>query len=77
MSRLTDERVRWALIVAVGALLLVALDIWWIATYRHGYPFDVDEAGYTGIGLVDYIGFKAGGLHGWWKPFRRRPSTRR
>lgn len=67
MPRLTDERVRWALIVAVGALLLVALDIWWIATYRHGYPLDVDEAGYTGIGLVDYIGFKAGGLHGWWE----------
>lgn len=58
---------RWALVVAIGALVLFAIDIWWFETYRHGFPLDVDEAGYTTIGLIDYIGLKGGGLHGWWE----------
>lgn len=62
-----SERARWALVVATGALLLVAIDVWWVATYRHGYPLDVDEAGYTTIALADYFGLQAGGLHGWWE----------
>lgn len=62
-----SERARWALIVALGALLLVALNVWWVATYRHGYPFDVDEAGYTSIALIDYLGLRGAGLHGWWE----------
>ncbi len=62
-----SERARWALVVAAGALLLVAIDVWWVATYRHGYPLDVDEAGYTTIALADYFGLRGGGLHGWWE----------
>jgi len=62
-----SERARWALVVAAGALLLLAIDVWWVATYRHGYPLDVDEAGYTTIALADYFGLKSGGLHGWWE----------
>jgi hypothetical protein len=57
---------RWALIVALGCLVLAAINIWWVAKYRHGFPMDVDEYGYTSIGLNDYFGLKAGGLHGWW-----------
>lgn len=62
-----SQRARWALIVALGSLALVALDVWWVATFRHGYPFDVDEAGYTSIALADYLGLRGGGLHGWWE----------
>lgn len=58
---------RWALLVAVGALILVAIDVWWFLTYRDGFPLDVDEAGYTTIGLQDYLGYQGGGLHGWWE----------
>lgn len=58
---------RWALVVALGALLLVAIDVWWFLTYRDGFPLDVDEAGYTTIGLMDYLGYQGGGLHGWWE----------
>ncbi|HKB51483.1 MAG TPA: hypothetical protein VKC63_08640 [Solirubrobacterales bacterium] len=47
--------------------MLVAIDIWWFETYRNGFPLDVDEAGYTTIGLIDYLGLKGGGLHGWWE----------
>ncbi len=61
-----SQRGRWALVVLVAALLLVALDAWWLATYRHGYPFDVDEAGYMSISLDNYIGLDTGGLSGWW-----------
>lgn len=58
---------RWAVVVALGALVLVAIDIWWIATYRQGFPLNVDEAGYTSIGLIDWIGLETNGLHGWWE----------
>jgi len=63
----SSERARWALVVAVGALALVVINLWWIAEYRHGYPFNVDEAGYTSIGLVDYFGLRGEGLTGWWE----------
>jgi Dolichyl-phosphate-mannose-protein mannosyltransferase len=66
MSLPASERLRWALLVGALALALVAFDAWWIATHRHGYPLDVDEAGYTAIGLVDYFGLREGGLDGWW-----------
>jgi hypothetical protein len=54
-------------VVLAGALLVGAINVWWIVENRHGYPFNVDEYGYTGIGLNDWLGFKNGGLHGWWE----------
>lgn len=67
MWQRTSSGQRWALVVAFGALLLVAIDVWWFLTYRDGFPLNVDEAGYTTIGVVDYLGLKGGGLHGWWE----------
>lgn len=67
-----SERSRWILVVAIGCLLLVALDLWWVAKYRHGFPLDVDESGYTTIGLNDYFGLQNGGLHGWWEAFQNQ-----
>lgn len=61
-----SERARWALIVAVGTLVLVGINLWWVFTYRKGFPLNVDEAGYTSIGLTDWLGFQNAGLHGWW-----------
>jgi 4-amino-4-deoxy-L-arabinose transferase-like glycosyltransferase len=61
-----SERGRWTLAVAVGILLLVALNVWWVMTYRYGYPLNVDENGYTSIALNDWLGFENGGPHGWW-----------
>jgi len=58
---------RWALAVAIGALVLVAIDVWWFVTYRDGFPLNVDEAGYTAIGVIDWIGLENEGLHGWWE----------
>ena len=62
-----SERVRWALAVGAAGLVLLALDAWWVATHRHGYPLNIDEAAYTSIGLIDYFALRAGGLHGWWE----------
>lgn len=67
MLRQASPAQRWALVVAIGALVLVAIDFWWFLTYRDGFPLDVDEAGYTTIGLTDYLGYQSGGLHGWWE----------
>ena len=61
-----SERGRWALAVAAGVLALSALNLWWVLTYRKGFPLNVDEAGYTSIALTDWLGFHNGGLHGWW-----------
>ena len=61
-----SERGRWTLAVLAGVLLLMALNLWWVLTYRKGFPLDVDEAGYTSIALIDWLGFHNGGLHGWW-----------
>jgi len=58
---------KWALIVAIGCLVMAAINVWWVATYRHGYPLDVDENGYTMIGIVDFFGWESGGIHGWWE----------
>ena len=63
---------RWALIVALGCLAMVAINVWWVATYRHGYPMDVDENGYTMIGLIDFLGFESGGISGWWEAFQNQ-----
>ncbi len=65
-----SERARWALIVALGTLALVALNLWWVLAYRKGFPLNVDEAGYTSIALTDWLGFHNGGPHGWWSAFQ-------
>jgi hypothetical protein len=57
---------RWALIVAAGCLAMAALNFWWIVSYRKGFPLNVDEAGYTAIGVNNYLGWVGGGLRGWW-----------
>jgi 4-amino-4-deoxy-L-arabinose transferase-like glycosyltransferase len=62
-----SERLRWALLVAAAGLLLLSFDVWWIATHRHGYPLNIDEAAYATIGLTDYLGLRDGGLHSWWE----------
>lgn len=69
---LRGERGRWLLIIAFGCLLLAAMDAWWVVAHRHGYPLDVDESGYTTIGLNDYFGLKNGGLQGWWEAFQNQ-----
>lgn len=66
LSRLSPTW-RWGLVVAFGCLVLAAINAWWVAKYRHGFPFNVDEYGYTSIGVNDYLGFENGGLHGWWE----------
>lgn len=58
---------RWGLIVVAGCLVMVAINVWWVAVYRHGYPMDVDENGYTSIGVIDFLGFENSGLSGWWE----------
>jgi HPP family/Dolichyl-phosphate-mannose-protein mannosyltransferase len=61
-----NERIRWTLAVVAGLLLLAGVNLWWVLTYRKGFPLNVDEAGYTSIALTDWLGFHNGGLHGWW-----------
>jgi 4-amino-4-deoxy-L-arabinose transferase-like glycosyltransferase len=60
------KRRRWALIVGVAALLLAVVNLWWVATHRRDYPFDIDEAGYTTWALLEYFALQSGGLGGWW-----------
>ncbi|HEX3243232.1 MAG TPA: glycosyltransferase family 39 protein [Solirubrobacterales bacterium] len=68
-----SDRGRWALVVLAAAIALLALDAWWIATYRHGFPLDIDEAGYMSFAFNDYLGLKLNGLHGWWDTIQGTP----
>jgi hypothetical protein len=60
------ERRRWGLIAGLAALLLVAVNLWWVASQRHDYPFDIDEAGYTTWALLEHFALRSEGLGGWW-----------
>jgi hypothetical protein len=67
IERMTDSENRgWLLAVVTGIAMIVAMNVWWIATYRHGYPLTIDESGYTAFALEDYFALQSGGLHGWW-----------
>lgn len=61
MWRRASPRARGAAVVALGAILLAGLNLWWVVTYRRGYPFDIDEAGYTTHALLEYFALKSGG----------------
>ena len=37
----------------------------WIWLYRYAQPFDIDEAGYLSIALLDYHALVSNGLPGW------------
>ena len=62
-----SENQRWGIGVAIGCLILAAIHVWWVVTYRQGFPLDVDEAGYTAIGLNSYFALENGGLDAWWE----------
>lgn len=51
-----------------------ALDVWWVEHYRSGYPFDIDEAGYSTFGFVDYYGLHYQGISGWWEAIQHQPT---
>lgn len=55
-----------------SGLLLLALDAWWLTTYRHRFPLHIDEAAYTTIGLNDYLGLESGGPRGWWQAIQEQ-----
>lgn len=72
-QRLSSAK-RWGIVVAAAALFLAALNIWWVWTYRDGYPMDIDEAGYTTFGLVHYLGLEYGGIQGWWEAIQAQQT---
>lgn len=74
MRGLQRTSVRWGLLVLGVAVLLAVLDVWWVHHYRSGYPFDIDEAGYTTFGFIDYFGLHYGGINGWWEAIQHQPT---
>jgi hypothetical protein len=52
-------------VVAALAAFFFAVGARWIWLYRHGQPFDIDEAGYLCIALVDYQALVRAGIAGW------------
>jgi 4-amino-4-deoxy-L-arabinose transferase-like glycosyltransferase len=63
----SENRRRWLLLTTAGILAIVAMNVWWVATYRHGYPLTIDESGYIAFGLIDHFALQGSGLHGWWE----------
>ena len=66
-SRTREDRLRWLLVVVAALAALVAIDVWWIATYRHGQPLTIDESGYIAFALADHFSLQGGGLHALWE----------
>jgi hypothetical protein len=62
-----DSRTRWLLVVAAALVAIVAMDVWWVATYRHNQPLTIDEAGYIAFALMDHFALQGGGLHALWE----------
>jgi len=61
-----NKQERWhglALIALCAAFLLIGAR--WIWLYRYGQPFDIDEAGYLSIALLDYHALVHKSLSGW------------
>ena len=57
---------RWyAAVVFAGCALFAILNARWIWLFRRNQPFDIDEASYLGISLIDYHGFIQNGVRGW------------
>lgn len=74
VSLAENRTLRWGLGVLLASLLLFALSVWWYNAHRSGYPFDIDEAGYTTFGIVDYLGLHYGGISGWWEAIQNQPT---
>lgn len=62
------RRNAWPLAVAATAILVGAVDVWWLVRFRSGFPLDVDESGYLWFSftLQDALGHSGLGglLHG-------------
>jgi cbb3-type cytochrome oxidase subunit 3 len=58
-------RSSYAVALLVLTLFFFVVGARWIWIYRQGQPFDIDEAGYLGIALVDYHALVRAGIVGW------------
>lgn len=65
--RSPESRLRWLLVVAAGIAAIAAMDLWWVATYRHNQPLTIDEAGYIAFAVMDHLALHGGGLHALWE----------
>jgi 4-amino-4-deoxy-L-arabinose transferase-like glycosyltransferase len=55
----------------VGTLIFtVGINLWWVASYRGGLPYDIDEAGYLQRAVRDADSLHAGGLTSLWSTVR-------
>ncbi len=52
-------------LLAALVLLCVLVNLRWLWLFRRDQPYDIDEAGYLGIALQDWLGLRHGGLSGW------------
>jgi hypothetical protein len=70
-TRVTRHHVPWQPLTLAGVLCVtVSVNAWWIATYRRGLPFDIDEAGYLQRAVQDAQALHANGLGGIWSALR-------
>jgi hypothetical protein len=56
------RRAKQVVVLLMG--LFIAINVRWVWLYRHGQPFNIDEAGYLSQSLMDYHGLIHGGAYG-------------
>ena len=66
-----SRNVVWQPVALAGVLLLtVSINLWWVATYRRGLPYDIDESGYLQRAVRDANALHSGGLSSLWSTVR-------
>ena len=61
----------WQPTVLAGLLVFtVSVNLWWVATYRRGLPYDIDEAGYLQRAVRDADALHSGGVLSLWSTYR-------
>lgn len=69
-SESTNRARVWPPIVALAALALILVHVWWLHEFRDGYPLNIDEAGYLSLALDYASAYEQRGLQGLLHTFR-------
>ena len=56
-------------LLAAVILVLGGIDVWWLATFRSGYPLTIDEAGYIHFALSFTDALRSGGPRALWQAY--------
>jgi 4-amino-4-deoxy-L-arabinose transferase-like glycosyltransferase len=64
-QKLDKDKLREMATLVIIIFVFTAINVRWIWIFRHNQPFDIDEAGYLGLSLINFHALLADGIIGW------------